>query len=209
MFEPLDLERFSTLMRWYALCGLEDWRKTSDFTRAKIREQLGLSTVVSNKGELDQALSTPWNHDELDRHKVIPMPYCNQKYGANWFFLPIRQAVYEFSFEAIVLIQNKHVLAFRFELAHSGSPHDYGHVQFMRTIRKGETTAGIEPWIPDSYPAFPIGASDPLELFLAMAVSVHGNTGAFVDLLLEMCRQNSRSGEFFYYQEKLKVILGA
>ena len=205
------MEKLITLMGLYSRRGIADWRSTSDSLRTEVRRALGNAGVVRNEAEAVQTINRYWNQDKLQCHKFIPMPRRPGKEGTCWFFLPIRQRTSDgadlISFEVFVLIEQEHRLAFRFEPADRDSTHDYGHVQLTKSLRKKTLDAQIVSWLPDSYPAFPIGTSDPLDIFLAMAVSVHGNTGGFVHLLQRMLQMANRSNEYRFYEERLQEVL--
>ena len=198
-------------MTLYSRRGIKDWKSTADSLRTEVRRLLGNSGLAQNEAEAAQTIHAYWNQYDLQRHKFIPMPRHPDEAGTCWFFLPIRQRAKngsdEMGFEVFVLLDEEHRLAFRFEPADRASTHDYGHVQLTKSLRKKTIDPKIVPWIPDSYPAFPIGTSDPLDIFLAMAVSVHGNTGGFERILQKMFQMASRSSEYKFYQERLQKVL--
>ena len=81
----------------------------------------------------------------------------------------------------------------------------YSHVQFTRTVLNSVCPFG-PTWLPTNDPAFPTPARDPLEMFLAMVVAVHGFHGGMDTLLREICQEANYARE---YIRKLTEMLDA
>ena len=198
-------------MELYARRGLADWKNTPNPLRKRARQHLTYAGIAENQAEATIAINTIWNQNNMSRIKFIPMPKRSRNAFERCFFLPIREITangcQSMGFELFVLVDKSNSLAFRYETAHSGSTHDYGHVQLTKVLKRRTALPSIPSWIPDSYPAFPIGTSDPLKVFLAMAVSVHGFSGGFLDVLREVLQKASRTREMGFYVKRLQDML--
>ena len=93
-------------------------------------------------------------------------------------------------FELFVVVDEQNCLGFRFEPAHSEGTHRYNHVQINRQMTL--SVNGIPSWLPESYPAFPVGSAKPWDLFLYMATSVHGYDGGMKRVIEEMFEDDAR-----------------
>ncbi len=65
----------------------------------------------------------------------------------------------------------------RFESPHKTGKHDYFHVQLTKhwtNSKKRLISDKCPDWLPDSQPAFPIDAKNPLHLLLCLLVSLYG-----------------------------------
>ena len=83
----------------------------------------------------------------------------------------------------IVLVNVKALdaaLAFRFETPSEAGPkgepglHHFHHMQLTRTLRPFGDVHGVPPWIPESFPTFPLDADTPLGLMLSMLLALYG-----------------------------------
>jgi hypothetical protein len=122
----------------------------------------------------------------------IPMPTIYHTGIEQCFFLPIREANDKTSFDLLLLCEANNCLGFRFEPAQLGT-HDYGHIQLNRKML-GQTlpVEGLPDWVPESYPAFPLRTSDPVEMFLSMATSVHGYRRGMSELLRDVLNEPAK-----------------
>lgn len=207
-YMPLDIEN---LMWNYARQGIAHWDKAPD--AIKRRAIAVLSNRIADKEW--QASNTIKNANENGADcQFIPMPNINHKGILFCFFLPMRSANGQkvlFAFDLFLLVDQENCLGFRFEPADPpDQSHGYGHIQMNRTmLNKTFSPHGIPDWLSDSYPAFPIGTSDPVQMFLLMTMSVHGHGSGYADgmtrVLLEAF-QNS-AGEAMKYLERLKNFL--
>ena len=205
------MDELIKLMKLYSRRGLADWKAAPIPNRRKARERLTYAGIAENEAEANVAIHTIWNQHNTSQLKFIPMPKRPQNAFERCFFLPIRERTangYEsMVFELFVLVDFINCLAFRFEPAHPNSSHDYGHIQLTTVLKRRTAPTTIPPWVPDSCPAFPMGTSDPLNLFLAMAVSVHGYSGGFVYVLQEVFQTASRARDSKFYIRRLQQIL--
>ena len=205
------MQKLIDLMKLYSRRGLADWKKTPHPLRKRARKHLTYAGIAEDQAQATIAINTIWNQNNTSRIKFIPMPKRSKNAFERCFFLPIREITangcQSMGFELFVLVDESNCLAFRYEAAHPGSIHDYGHVQLTKRVKKRTAPTEIPSWIPDSYPAFPIGTSDPLNVFLAMAVSVHGYSGGFLEVLQEVLQTASRAREMRFYVKRLRVML--
>jgi len=120
--------------------------------------------------------------------KFIPMPGEQPSGIEHAFFMPIRIDDERTAFDLLLLCPREKCLGFRFEPGDSGdTTHGYGHIQMNRAMCGGDLPVeGLPDWVPKSYPAFPLRTSEPLEMFLSMATSIHGYRKRMLDLLLNI-----------------------
>ena len=111
------------------------------------------------------------------------------------------------AFDLVSFMDRQHCLVFRFEPADEPpSSHGYPHVQLSRSLSRRTVPVGCVPKVPDSYPAFPVPARDSMEMFLSMAVAVHGFEGGMKQLIGEMFQERPRN--IRRYVETLENLLG-
>lgn len=198
------------LMRLYARRGIAEWRSTRDVNGVRRRVQECLGMAIAERDDDLWTISADYNEANVNRMMFIPMPKPG-KGIERCFFLPIRTAGQEtVAFELFLLVKETKCLAFRFEPAHHPpTRHGYGHVQMSRKmLRRTIEVQGIPEWLPDSYPAFPISTSNPLEMFLAMATAVHGYAdGGLEDLLADIFQKEGRAVWIPVYHKELKEML--
>ena len=107
------------------------------------------------------------------------MPKCPSQ-NIDWcFFRPVIAGnTQKLNLRLFLLIKcpGDNWLGFRFETGGRATRHGYSHVQFTRTVLNSVCPFGPK-WLPTNDPAFPTAARDPLEMFLAMVVAVHGFHG--------------------------------
>ena len=210
----MSTQKLDTLMLLYARRGIDDWKKAKPIMRRNAAQCLGMN-IADNETEAAVTINTAYSPG-FDSHTkglwFIPMPKMNKRGIERCFFLPIRRWVsdgWNLSFDLFILVSNKNCLAFRFEPAHAyNSRHNYPHVQpSRRLLLKSIQPNGVPEWLPESYPAFPIPAKNPLGIFLSMVVSVHGFHGGLDDLLPDVLKQANRSNEICSYMQELQDIL--
>jgi hypothetical protein len=183
---PLDVE---DLMTRYARRGIANWGDAPNHVKQRAMAALS-NNIATHVHEVQQTIKTL----NAAGRKFIPMPRINHDGILFCFFLPMRVVNGEnvrFAFDLFLLIDDEHCLGFRFEPAdppdHS---HAYGHVQMNRGMLGGNLPVnGIPEWVPDSYPAFPICSSDPLQMFLSMATSLHGYGSGYVGGMQDILRE--------------------
>jgi hypothetical protein len=92
-------------------------------------------------------------------------------------------------------------LGFRFESSEGPGQHAYSHVQVIRSLDKdgGRIFPQASTWFPTSYPAFPLSATDPVSIVLAMLLSIYG---------LEDLEQQIYSQQFWpFLRDQMKNVL--
>lgn len=198
------------LMLLYAQQGLEEWADVPDRIAEAAFRALGANKIVTNDYELSRAV-TGYHHGEVDEGcRFLPMPGSHDRSGGflSAFFLPLRGRAI-IAFELFLVVDDDNCLGFRFEPADDepGSTHGYGHVQMNCTLfRKTRQIKEIPYWLPDSYPAFPMRATDSLQTFLLMTTSVHGYENGMELVLREILK--NQPGSFPLYHQELKKALG-
>src|SRR6266850_8483675 len=157
-------------MKIYARRGVSDWKaKVQDATKKRARLLLGPNNIADNEPEAFNTIEAV--RGGARKQLFIPMPTVYHTGIEQCFFLPLYEAADKAAFDLLLLCEADNCLGFRFEPAQLGT-HDYGHVQMNRKmLRKSFHVNGLPPWVPESYPAFPLRTSEPLAMFLSMATS--------------------------------------
>ena len=173
------------LLLGYANRGLVEWQNcVSAEDRQIICGRLGLK-IAENKWQIQNAIRSPANSNSW----FIPMPKVNHRGIKHCFFIPIGSPYEnEMKFELFLVVDEQNCLGFRFEAADSGGTHNYSHVQI--TPQMTLSVKGIPLWLPESYPAFQMGSSEPLDMFLYMATSVHGYGNGMQQLIQEIFEEH-------------------
>ena len=212
-----DLQK---LMKLYAVRGVRNWNKTDDAVRRGVTNCLSGSVIVDNEHRVRSALEQSKRSSADASPQLFPMPDTYEKGQRKRsdrprisLFTPKYPGGIQ-SHMAFVLISfvsfkdDRRCLVFRFEPADKPhSSHAYPHVQLSRSLSRGGIPVGCVPsWLPDSYPAFPVPARDSMEMFLSMAVAVHGFEGGMKRLLGEMFEE--RPLDVRKYVKKLENLLG-
>jgi hypothetical protein len=167
-------EELRKLLKRYAAEGLVQWTEADITSRAIARTALG-NRIAEGEFEANRTIDASLKGGGDERTLFIPMPIVNHSDILHCFFLPIK--VQEtIAFDLVLVIGVEQSLGFRFEPADPPTwTHGYGHIQMNRSMfGKTLEIKGIPQWLPDSYPAFPMRSSEPLQIFLSMATSVHG-----------------------------------
>jgi hypothetical protein len=175
------------LLKLYARRGLEDWDKAPGLTKAQVSGTLA-NKVATKEWEASDTIEAVREEPNIHRCRFIPMPNVNHGGIKQCLFLPIKANDDRIAFDLLLFIDGGRWLGFRFEPADSpASTHGYGHVQMNTSMfRKQVAVNGIPAWLPVSYPAFPIRTSDPLQMFLSMATSVHGYENGIVRVIQDV-----------------------
>lgn len=205
---PKDLKDLLTL---YAERGVTDWKSASYRIRSLAGRCLG-AQIAENTTEANVTIATQFSPTSTARLRFIPMPDFPGKRGFQWsFFIPLiqfRQNVLHVEYNLFILIDGTHWLAYRFEPAHPRPGHDYGHVQLcQQLVRRTVQPDPAMNWLPASYPAFALGTSDPLRMFLSMATALHGNSGGIDRVISEMFVAASRPRDVSKYIAHLKHMM--
>jgi hypothetical protein len=191
-------EALIELIRFYAYRGVSDWGGASPDLKSRASICLGPKHIAENQGHVDRAINMSFKNHLSDSYFYIPMPAHSKKIEQA-FFMPIRDLSNKnpmISFYLFIIVsKNKsvggiasHCLAFRWEpVDRETNSHAYAHVQLctstaIRTLPHVE----IPNWLPVSYPAVPIGSSDPINMFLLMVTSIHGYPERMETLMIEI-----------------------
>lgn len=205
------LKELQEVLRLYAAKGVGDWQSARGELKTRAKSCLPM-TIAEDEKDLHTALNTYFNKKNPPNLSLIPMPDKGAKGIDRAFFVPIIEQTEGqpcVAFDLVLLVHQRNVFAFRFESAHSESNHDYAHAQISRRlVRKTIPICSCPTWWPDAYPAFPFVADTPLRLFLAMAISVHGNTHGMRPLLRNLLVQANRAGKVDYYNGEANRMLG-
>ena len=197
---PDDLEK---LLRHYSKKGLAEWHKLS-LEERKVPEKQLRQRIVENDFQIQSTIMSTNSTNSF----FIPMPKVNHRGIKHCFFLPIGSP-YEngIKFELFLVVDEKNCLGFRFETAHSVGSHTYNHIQIARQLTL--PAGGIPPWLPVSYPAFPMSSAEPLDMFLYMATSVHGYGDGMQQVIREIYQEEPGIGRsvFLCWIERLNGIL--
>ena len=199
----LDLNK---LMLEYSKKGFQDWNNESYDLQTKSRKCLS-NAIIEKEDDVAKMIR------EQKNPLFVPMPKMSHK-GFEWcFFLPkiIHGNLRSLILFLLVNRARQDCLAFRFESSYrQNTPHGYLHMQLTRKIEESSSAKnlqGVPEWLPDRYPAFPIPAHDPLEIFLCMMTAVHGLRGGIDDLLKDIFQQAARPKDAIAYTKKLNKML--
>ena len=174
---PSDLEE---LLQRYAEKGLAQWQTLTQEEKDISTKHLGMR-IAEHEWNIRNTIMSPSNTSLC----FIPMPKVNHRGIKRCFFLPIGSPYGDqMTFELFLVVNEKYCLGFRFEPAELQGTHNYSHIQI--TPQLSLESGGIPSWLPDSYPAFPIGSAKSLDMFLYMATSVHGYEGGMTRVIREM-----------------------
>lgn len=204
----------------YAIRGVRDWNETNDTVRRGVMSCLSGSGIVDKEQHVRGALEQSRRSDDDVPPKLFPMPYTYRKGKRK---SPDRPEISLFTprypagrqshvaFDLISFVSSpdsQHCLVFRLEPADPPrSSHGYPHVQLSRSLSGRTVPVDCVPsWFPDSYPAFPVPARDSTEMFLSMAVAVHGFGSEMRQLIEEMFQ--GRPLDVRKYLIKLQELLG-
>ena len=210
----MPLSELDTLMVLYARRGIGDWNQAGGKKMRRRASQCIGVDIADNERDAKQTIYTDFSRasSSTGHLKFIPMPKFNMKGIERCFFSPVARRMkggLRLSFDLFVLVARTDCLAFRFEPSHGrNSPHSYSHAQLSRELRLKTIKPTVPCWLPNSYPAFPIPARDPLGMFLAMTVAVHGFRGGMDKLIKEMFQEAQSPGQARKYVEKLEDLLG-
>lgn len=200
-------------MSLYARLGVADWRNAPSELRKRAGECLGAG-IAENDAEAAVTINTTYNETNAARLRFIPMPKRPKGGIERCFFLPICQfdgsGKFAASFDVFLLVTGRNCLAYRFEPAHAPtSRHGYAHVQMSRSLLRRTVVAATLPWLPDSYPAFPLppSTSDPVRMFLSLGTAVHGYAGGMNSVLQDIFQAAGRAAEAPAYLAELKAML--
>ena len=200
------------LMLEYSKRGIQDWNNANYDLQTKSMKYLS-NSIAENENEINKII-----YDNQKKPLFVPMPMQSSKgsRGFEWcFFLPKKNNGRLNSLILFLLVNRArgNCLAFRLETSiRQNTPHGYPHMQLTRKMAEPSSSSensikGVPEWLPDRYPAFPIPAHDPLEMFLCMVTAVHGFRGGIDDLLVDIFQRASLPSYALQYKRKLDKIL--
>ncbi len=187
-----------SLMQSYSMRGLRDWQKDAPKDLKDKARRLLANKIAESKADIDDVIRG------RSRETFIAMPKHGYK-GLEWcFFSPQTAKGGLRSLILFVLVNRarKDCIAFRFESS-SGGAHGYSHLQLTRQSSLSGSALPVLPWLPTSYPGFPVPARNWTEMFLVMATAVHGFVGGVDDVLRNILGANDAKA----YLVTLKGIL--
>lgn len=178
-----DLATFCDILRDYSLHGLAYFKDQSSELQRRMRADLQ-GSLEDDKYQIARKLVAirKGNQTQLG---FLPMPRPGGNDFKASFFLPRITSNYDGNYMCSFIVlfwvdvgaEKGNTIAVRFDpRGEAGNPHAYTHLQLTRTIKNPNISTGFEQWVPTSYPAFPLGYDHPLQLFIGMAVAVHGYT---------------------------------
>lgn len=204
---PNDLRE---ILRLYARRGLSDWAAAPPELKRRSSIFLG-AQIATNEVEADVTIATLYTRTNANRLRFIPMPLHPKRQGFDRaFFLPVCKPTKEsvlVSYELFIIVNGQNGLAFRFEPAHGRPTHDYGHVQMSQQLLERTISPNTLGWVPVKYPAYPLGTSEPLKMFLSMATAIHGYSGGVLDVIRDIFTAAGRARDVSTYVAELKKIV--
>lgn len=186
----------------------------------EVRNCLSASTIVENEHLVREAIEKSKRAKANGSPRFFPAPdTCGRWKGKRSdrprvsLFAPrypdgVRSHI---GFDLISFVfpeEHRYCLVFRFEPADEPQySHGYPHIQFSRSLlRRADPIGCVPSWLPDSYPAFPLPARDSTEMFLSMAVAVHGFEGGMKQLIEKMLQD--RPLDLRKYLRRVENLLG-
>ena len=164
---------FRTVVHKYAMLGIREWKLAGVEEQSSARARVG-HDITDSEWEIHAMF-------EGKNESFIPMPRGPEQKQIERAFFRFTGETPQITFNLFILVaETKKGVVLRFEPDGLGT-HTYAHFQFC----EGPDGAA-RLWVPDSYPAFPCGVSDPMGLFLYMATSVHGYKEGLMKILKEM-----------------------
>jgi len=180
-----DLPTFCDILRHYSRHGLIYFKELSDDMQRNIRLKLG-GSIEDNDHEIDRKLASIKNGQQPGL-KFLPMPRPGGKDFRASFFLPRihvdNDDNYTCSFLIIFWVEREggKTIAIRLEppmrlesTEEDADAHRYTHLQLTIAVKGPNIVTDFADWTPKSYPAFPLGYSHPLQMFVGMAIAAHG-----------------------------------
>lgn len=178
-----DLAAFCDILRDYSQHGLGYFKDQSQDRQQTLRQALGGS--LENKYEEIERKLAEIKNGSPSRLRFLPMPRPAGRDFMMSFFLPriwrTDDQRYMCSFVVLFWVERELGKTIAVRLEPSGEAddaHSYTHLQLTRTILSPTITSplitSLDYWVPESYPAVPLGYDHPVQLFVGMAVAVHG-----------------------------------
>ncbi len=180
-----------SVLSLYARRGVDEWRDAPREIRKAAYRYVTVG-IADKQAEIGPAL--------LDRGKsyLVPMPKVK---GIDWCFFKPRSLYgpsLMCSFDVLLLCGEK-TLGLRFEPPEEvSSTHGYTHVQFSRKLaHRTLPIRSVPDWLPTSYPAVPIRATNSLELFLSLGIAMHGFPDGMVGILRDIFGNKTREAQHY------------
>ena len=229
----MSVLNLNKLMLEYSKRGIQDWNNAAHDLRTKSMKYLS-NSIAENENEINKII---YDNQKKPLFVPMPMQSSKGSRGFEWcfflpewcfflpewcfflpewcFFLPKKKYGRLNSLILFLLVNRARgdCLAFRFETSiRQNTPHGYPHMQLTRKMAESSSSSensikGVPEWLPDRYPAFPIPAHDPLEMFLCMVTAVHGFRGGIDDLLVDIFQRASLPSYALQYKRKLDKML--
>jgi len=199
--EKVKNSLFGTVVRRYAMLGIREWKLASTNEQNSARARVGYDIT-----EAEWGIHAMF---EGKNESFIPMPRGPEQKQIERAFFRFTGETPQITFNLFKLAaKTKEGVALRFEPDGLGT-HTYAHFQFSEKVGpKGAARLAV-PWVPDSYPAFPCGVSDPIGMFFYMATSVHGYEQGFMNILIEMLQEDGiNQSQFKSCTQELQKLLG-
>lgn len=186
----------------------------------EVRNCLSVSTIVENENLIREAIEESKRANAGGSPRFFPVPDTCRRWKGKRFDRP-RVSLFALSypdgvqshiaFDLISFVspeEHRYCLVFRFEPADElRYSHGYPHIQFSRSLLRRAVPIGCVPsWLPDGYPAFPLPARDSTEMFLSMAVAVHGFEGGMKQLIEKLFQD--RPLDVRKYLKRVEDLLG-
>ncbi len=179
---------YCDLLKDYALSGLKYYNSVSENFKTRVMRHLHNKIESDEWNIRRQFNSISRGQDEI--FGFLPMPKPSGNDFSLGFFIPkfrhMEKQKFLCSYDIMLWIDNDEngsvdqirrgkTIAFRLEPAdQDSSPHAYPHIQISRAIRAPAIRTSVPKWVPESYPAFPMGLASPVGFFAAVVTSVHG-----------------------------------
>ena len=197
------VDSLKEVLNLYARRGVDEWRNAP----REIREAADRYVTV---GIADKQAEIGSVFKDQGENYLVPMPRVK---GIDWcFFKPISpfNPSSMCSFD-VLLLCGKKTLGLRFEPSEkTSSTHGYTHVQFSRKLdHRSRPIRSVPDWLPTSYPAVPVRATNSLELFLSLGVAMHGFPDGMADILRDIFRSRNRTREALRYIHILPKLVSA
>lgn len=221
--EPEMNDGLLELMIRYAAFGFRDWNENANRPAKDMAMRCLRNNIVESDWDAQDQVRRAVNGGGS---KFLPVPMHRHRGIGRCFFLPRttgQPGAGSLAFDLVLMIVRQNeaagrddgldgnaALAFRFEAPEPDDEnHDYPHVQLCRKVARREfDVVGVPEWIPDSYPAFPLPCSNPLHLFLAMMLAVHGHGGGVDTVLQNIFTDTGRLTLIRQYLDDVDAMLG-
>lgn len=183
-WQTLLIHLFKEGQQWASKLGRDDWRRP-------IAKAVGNQTepplyIVQNESEAIFLIRSETTLNSVPHKGFVIAPDQNNP-DALMLLAPITQSIehQQLSFQLGIMLNtqgNKSFFGYRFESPHEYAGqvgyvgHDYYHAQPIQSFGSGNKSGHSIPWYPDTYPAFPLSATNGVELVASMLLSCRKQT---------------------------------